>query len=60
MSHKSRSIANTRFESSRIYHQRRIIKKLTKRDEKLKKIEAIYKSGTVDLEELRKIVLEEE
>lgn len=58
MSHKSRSIANTRSEAKRIYHQRRIIKKLSKRDEKLKRIEDMFKSGTVDLEELRKIIME--
>lgn len=30
MSHRDRSIANTRCEAKRIYNQRRIIKKLTK------------------------------
>lgn len=33
---------------------------LTKRENKLQTIEQIYKSGSVDLEKLRKIVLEEE
>ena len=60
MSHKCRSIANTRSEAKRIYYQRRIIKKLSKRDEKLKRIEDMFIIGTVDLEELRKIVLEVE
>lgn len=34
--------------------------KRTKLENKLKKIENMFKSGTVDLEELRKIVLEVE
>lgn len=36
------------------------ILEITKLLSKLKKIENMFKSGTVDLEELRKIVLEEE
>ena len=33
---------------------------LTKRENKLQTIEQMYKSGSVDLDKLRKIVLEEE
>lgn len=38
MSHKSRSIANTRFEARRIYHQRRIIRNLEQENKKQKEV----------------------
>ena len=74
MSHKSRSIANTRFEARRIYHQRRMIRNLEQENAKLKeentklkkqlkkynKIKEMFKSGVVDLIELKNTVLGDE
>lgn len=74
MSHKSRSIANTRFEARRIYHQRQIIRNLEQKNEQQKKennllkkqlkkynkIKEMFESGVVDLVELKNIVLGDE